>query len=1121
MQKIDNQYIFSATDLANYINCKHIATLNKMVADGLIQKPIQQSRTVELLQQRGQEFEDSYLQQLEAEGKSIVRIPFRSETAFQETIAAMQNGADIIYQARLEHNNWKGWADFLIKVDQPSSLGNWSYEVCDTKLASKTKAATILQLSLYASIVEEIQGLKPEFIHVRTPENSESYRVDDFAAYFRLIKNKFETAIAMQSATYPDPVSHCDVCVWWQHCNAVRRSDDHLQFVAGLSNLHLRELRSRNIVTLSALAATNIPLRFQPNRGSAITYEKLIKQARLQLQSKIENRPVWELLELEEGFGLYLLPEPDNHDIFLDFEGDPMIHPSGREYLFGWYYQGQYCHIWAEDAAAEKQAFEQLVDTIMQAWENSPGMHVYHFGAYETTAIKRLMCQYATKMEAVDTLLRGQKFVDLHRIVKQSLQAGVEKYSLKDLEKYHNYLREADLRTVGPVKAEYEFLLQTDRQETVTVEMRDVIRIYNMDDCISTQYLFNWLTAIRNELRNAGNDIPAPDLLPGTASERITKHQERVQPIYEALMQDVPLFDRNDTQQIQYLVANMLDWYGREDKKLYWDKFRIEESTVSELIDEAAALVGLSFTGNSWQDPSSSAYIDEYAFWQQESDLKKGDQVNFIAMKGSAVVHAINKVEGLIELKKSGKNRLLHPLGIYRFNSFNKDSKVERIVELGSSLIGFGTDLADLKCAIDLLNKDVPDSDAEQRYDTQTFEGWLAWISGMNNSVLAIQGPPGTGKSYNAAKLILALVLQGKRIGITALSHRVITGLVETVYNNAQQAQFNIRIIQKGEVNSTNENCQWDLSQDVPGIAKKVNQYDVIAGTSSFWAHKDMTKKVDYLFVDEAGQLSLVDTLVCTFATNNFVLMGDPQQLKQPQQGVHPDGVDISALEHLLNGKPTITPEQGIFLPVTRRMHPDICAFDSQMFYENKLNALPGLELQTVLGNTLFTGSGLVYCPVAHTGNTNESVEEVNAIEQMVLDLVKGDVFWQNQNGVQTTIIANDIKIIAPYNLQVAELKQRLPQVEIGTVDKFQGQEAPIVIYSMATSTPEDAPKGMDFLYSPNRFNVAVSRARGSFILVGSPALFEPNCNSPYQMKLANPLCRFIEMARVVDGGYL
>jgi superfamily I DNA and/or RNA helicase len=247
-------------------------------------------------------------------------------------------------------------------------------------------------------------------------------------------------------------------------------------------------------------------------------------------------------------------------------------------------------------------------------------------------------------------------------------------------------------------------------------------------------------------------------------------------------------------------------------------------------------------------------------------------------------------------------------------------------------------------------------------------------------------------------------------------------------------------------------------------------------------------------------------------------LLGDPQQLEQPLKGTHPDGAAASALEHLLAGAKTIPPNQGLFLSQTWRLHPSICSFTSELFYEDRLESRPGLEQQRIKGHPWLGEHGLWFVPVEHEGNQNISPEEVGQVAGIVQSLLQPGVVWTSKDGASRPLKLDDILIVSPYNTQMSGIADRITGARVGTVDKFQGQEAPVVIYSLTTSSPEDAPRGMEFLYSLNRFNVATSRARALCILVGNPRLFEPECRSPRQMQLANALCRYWEMARAVDS---
>jgi superfamily I DNA and/or RNA helicase len=386
----------------------------------------------------------------------------------------------------------------------------------------------------------------------------------------------------------------------------------------------------------------------------------------------------------------------------------------------------------------------------------------------------------------------------------------------------------------------------------------------------------------------------------------------------------------------------------------------------------------------------------------------------------------------------------------------------------------------------------------------------------LDNGVLPIQGPPGTGKSYTAARMILTLMKAGKKIGVTALSHKVITGVLDKITEEAAKENFVVRIVQKVSEDPDTSNPNWMKIKENDEVIDYLKKgYPIAAGTSFMWARENFFEAVDFLFVDEAGQLSLIDTIALSHAGKNLVLLGDPQQLKQPLKGSHPEGTEVSALEHILQGAKTIDGKAGIFLDKTWRMHPAINCYISELFYDGKLHPMDSNKLQTLDGNTKFKKPGLYFEPVDHSGNQNNSPEEVQRVKQIVDELLESGLKWINTKGEEQLLTKKHIKIISPYNAEVNALKRQVQGIEIGTVDKFQGQEAAVIILSTATSTPEDAPRGMEFLYSLNRLNVAVSRARAVFILVANPSLFEPECRSPHQMQLANAVCRLREMTVV------
>jgi len=1116
MKRSQKKLIYSPSDLSNHIHCRHLTELNKKEAMGEITSPEYFANpSLEALKEKGISFEQTHLSRLKQEQLRVKEIDQSERSAEEQTLEAMKEGYDVIYQARLKGENWTGWADFLLKTNTPSNLGAWSYEVWDTKLANDTKAGTILQIGLYTQQIAEIQGVDPEFMGVIKPNGIEKFRYHDYAAYIRLVKLRLEQALIRNQETYPEPVSHCDICRWWKSCNAQRRSDDHLAFVAGMGKSQVVELRKHNIHALAQLAELSLPLPFEPEKGSIHTYSRLHDQAKIQFDSRQQNfEPLIEILPAEEGRGFSLLPEPSKHDIFLDLEGSRMLEPDGLEYLIGYYYQGNYTGLWANNEAQELENFKTFMQWATKLKKANPALHIYHYAPYEPSAFKRLMGKYASCENEVDDLLRSESFVDLYRIIRHSLIASVERYSLKDMEVFFGYEREMDLRAVSLPKTTFEYLLETGDPESATSEDKDIIQAYNKDDCHALIALQTWLEKLRAEEIVKGVEIQRPEIKDGHASEHISEHQQRIQPLFEALLHDVPVSaeERNAAQEADFILAHFLDWYRREEKAHWWEYFRLMELTPDELLEERKSLSYLSFTGKSYMDKRSR--VDLYSFPPQEVDLKEGELKN-LAGERIGNLFSVDRENRLLEIKKGPA--LLdseHVTEVIQLNKVSTQVKEESILRIAEWRVQCKSDetIDQIPVARKLLLRQAPK--LQERVAGQTgIEHALRILLTLEGDYLAIQGPPGAGKSYTASHLILGLVKAGKRIGITAMSHKVILNLLLKTVEQAEKNKQEIRVIQKGGVDAAE--VAWAVTNDNGEIADNRGKYDIIAGTSFMWAREELANSVDYMFVDEAGQLALIDTLALAPSAKNMVLLGDPNQLQQPQQGVHPLGTEVSALEHLLNGHQTIQKDQGIFLETTWRMHPTINALVSELFYQNRLTTEAHLSEQRLIGDLRYQ-VGLQLIELMHEGNSSSSLEEVGMMEGLVTKLTEGNLIYRDGEGQERPITSNDIKIISPYNAQVNLLKEAIPNVEIGTVDKFQGQESPIILYSVASSSPSDAPRGMDFLYSPNRLNVAISRAKVLFIMVASPAIFEAECKSPKEMKLANAFCRFREAANTI-----
>ncbi len=1137
MKLVSENIRLAATDLSNQLACHHLTRLELSVARGTKNAPDWESPDFWVVQQLGLRHEAEYLAFLQKDGLSIVNFGEvkEEERALAETRESMARGVDVIAQGSVAVGRWFGRPDILRRVPRQSRLGPWSYEVYDCKLARETKAATILQLALYSELVGEIQGAEPEFMWVVPPIKDfegERYRVAEFAAYYRYVKERLEKVCdeGQSANSYPEPCLHCQVCRWFRECDTRRRGDDHLSLVAGITRLQRKQLDSWQTGTVAKLAVLPIPLAQRPLHGSKEGYERVREQARVQVKGRTLQKPVHELLAVAEGAGFFKLPEPSPGDMFVDLEGDPFAGNEGHQYLFGFVSASEktklsYEKKWSLTQVEEKQGFEWLVDEIMRRWKQFPAMHVYHFGAYEPGAFKRLMGVYATREEEIDSMLRAGLFVDLHTIVKQAVRASVEEYSLKTLEVFHGFVRETPLAESREAMRYVEHRLELGWHAELPDRIRELLEGYNGEDCASTAALRDWLEGERQRLVDSGTAIARPAIGDGAPSEELDERQKRVAALVAQLVDGVSVdpTNRSDEDAARWMLAQLLDWHRRENKASWWEGYRLADLDDEDLMDERAGMAGLRFVDR--VSVERKVPVDRYAFEKQETEVRAEKDVYHRGEK-IGCVFAVDLVQRTMDIKKTKKTADLHPSSVYVWDRpFGVSEHAESLLRIGDWVKDNGVDGAGSYRAVrDLLLRRPPrllGGEMVAELPGEETKLTACRIAGaLDHSVFAIQGPPGAGKTYTGARMICKLVQAGNKVGVTALSHKVIRNLLNEVVEAAHEDKIaGVRCMQR-----INDEAEEDAAEgiaiavnnDIPRGALHTGAANVVGGTSWLWARPEYFEAVDALFIDEAGQMALADVIAVGQAAKNLVLIGDPQQLERPLKGSHPEGAEKSALEHLLGKHKTIPAELGLLLPETWRLHPKICEFTSELFYEGRLRSRGFTGNRILQGHRWLSGAGLWFIPVVHEGNRNSSAEEVEAVARIVESLLQTGVIWFYGIGNSRSVKLEDVLIVAPYNAQVCDLSARLPGARIGTVDKFQGQEAPVVIYSLTTSSPEDAPRGMEFLYSLNRLNVATSRAMSNVILVGSPKLWEPECKSPRQMQLANALCRYLELANTM-----
>ena len=1174
MQRIGESPVFAATDLVAFLACEHLVGLELATMAGLVERPVREDPEIDLVAKRGLEHEQRYLASLETDGRTVVEIPAAPRgveaadrlaglrEAAAATVGAMRSGADVIYQATFFDGRWLGLADFLIRVETPSDLGEWSYEVVDTKLARHVKASALLQICSYVEQLMVAQGVEPEWMHVALGGSSrtvEKHRVGDYMAYYRAVKAAFEARVTADGGhagatypprnTYPEPNDHCTVCRWSLVCTARRRSDDDLSLVANASTRLRKALKGRGVASRRALATLELPLATPLDGVGAGTLEKARAQAAIQVRGSDEHRAVYELLDptllpdgaLEPDRGLASLPEPRPGDLFFDIEGDPFALDDGVDYLFGILEPGlrdadgepTFHAFWAVDEhggvtlASEKRAFEQTIDLMIDRLSRDPSIHIYHYAPYETTAAQRLMGRHATRELEVDRLLRGDVFVDLFRAVRQGLRASVESYSIKKLEPLYGLVREENLRDAGSSIVAFETWLgdvetgsAAPRSPATDPTLRS-IEGYNRDDCVSNWLLADWLEARRVELADRiGRPLPRPDRAQGEAGEVLSERLAHVDRIADRLRDGVPAdpADRTPEAHGRWLLAQLLSWHRRESKSFWWRYFFLLDMTDEERIAEAEPIGGLSFVRQVGETPRSIIY--RYAYPAQEHQIGPDARVIDPATRsGAGSVAAVDRVARTIDLRRSRKADFGHPTSLVPMDLIETECLEASLLRIGEWVAENGMEADGPYGAVRELLMGRPPRLAggtELCHEAEEpLEAALRIVPDLDRTTLPVQGPPGSGKTYLGAEAVVELVRQGRKVGVTANSHRVIGHLLDKIHERAEDRGVPVRIGQKTD-RSGDRTCNaaepyGDYGALVSALA--AGELDVVGGTGWLWSRPEFEGSVDVLVIDEAGQLSLANAAAVSPAAENLILLGDPQQLDQPLKGTHPPGAEASVLGHVLGHHSTMPPDKGLFMERTRRLHPDLCRFTSEAFYEGRLTSLAGLDRQRVdAPGEAFDGSGVRFVPVEHVGNRNASIEEARVVADTVRRLTSGWT-WRDENGRDRSLTGDDVLVVAPYNLQVEAIEAEVPGVRAGTVDKFQGQEAAVAIYSMATSTPEEAPRGMEFLYSLNRLNVATSRARCLAVVVASPALARVRARTPRQMQLANALCRFIEMA--------
>jgi uncharacterized protein len=1106
MRQYQDRLIFSATDLVTFLGCRHATFLDHQHLLHGGPAPAEDPY-LKLLQEKGHEHERGYRDKLRTQGQEVVEVPTHGSLAerTEHTRKAMAVGADVIYQGSFLKGRWHGYADFLLRVPGHSALGEFHYEPLDTKLSHSTKPKHVIQLGVYADLIADVQKRSPERLHVALGNgDTEVLPLLEFRYYLHGARERFEKFVeTIPDQSKGEPCSACSLCRWKDRCESEWKAADHLSQVARITASQIEKLNAAGITTLAQLAA--LPVTTPIPCLQAETLSHLCSQAHLQDRKRRDGENHHELLPPVDDKGFARLPPPNPGDLYFDMEGDPLL-DGGLEYLFGFAYrQGDgsaFVPFWGHNRHEEKIAFEKAIDFITARLAQYPEAHIYHYAQYEKTALEELAMRHGTREAQVDDLLRRKKLVDLYKVVREALRVSEPGYSLKNIEVFYMPPREGEVTSAGASVMMYERW-----RKLQDPDLLEEIERYNEVDCVSTLKLHSWLLTLRaSELPWRGD--PLVDAEEAQRAENRQARDERIAAMIARLL------ERADQERdFRELVSQLLEFHRREAKPKWWWQFRRDDMSNENLTEDAECIGGLRRDARTPPFQENLSTVHTFTFPPQDFKLRVGDRPRRAGGREPAgEIFLLDETARRIQLKLGPRMPALPDvLSLIPGNPFRTPEQRKAVYRYAEAVVNGG---GRYKAVTSLLKCELPRIKGRRRGNAliatgqDTLSGAVEAIAALKDSYLLVQGPPGTGKTYLSATAIVNLLAQGHRVGVTSNSHKAINRLLEEVVKVAQGQEITLRGVKK--CSDEEDACHAPMITNVYDNDDIGAGYNLVGGTAWLMAREEMEQSFDYLFIDEAGQVSLANVVAMGLSARNLVLVGDQMQLAQPIQGVHPGKSGSSALEYVLEGYATVPPERGVFLDVTRRMHPDVCRFISEAVYEGRLHPHVSTYGQRLIltkdADPALKPSGLSFVAVSHQDCRQKCPDEAQRVFGIYMCLLQQR--WINQDGEEKPITLNDILVVSPYNMQVNLLQSILPLgARVGTVDKFQGQEAAAVIVSMTTSSGEDVPRGIDFLYSRNRLNVAISRARALAIVVASPLLLEAPCARVEDMELVNTLC--------------
>lgn len=1132
----NGQPVYSPTDLVRYVASPFASWMDRYyLEDRKRFIPDEESEEKRLIAETGDRHERAVLNEFKSSAITLAEIPKEDPAiACTQTLAAVSAKVPIIYQAALESGPLAGFADFLLLNE------SGHYEVWDAKLARSPKPYYAIQLCCYSEMLAATAGTPvPErFGIILGSKERVFFRVEDFIHYYRHVEARF---LAMHNGftgnlkDRPEPLPNAEHGRWASHAEKYFNDVDHLVRVAGISVGQIKKLKAAGVTTMTGLAgASGRSVR----KLSRETLERLAAQARLQCETLAERTghpeapPRYEVLPQTgvngEPLGLAALPPDDPADVFFDMEGYPLA-AGGLEYLFGVCTRNgspgssEFKDWWAHDREEEKRAFEDFLDWVFDRWKSNPGMHIYHYAAYEYSALGRLSTRHDTRQGELDQLLRNDVFVDLYQIVRQGLRIGEDGYSIKKVEHLYRPKRMTEVATAIESVVQYANWIESgqslDWQESAILKN---IRDYNEDDCRSTGELLQWLRCVAAENNIAAAALPSLENKPEPheMDEEVVKRRQ--------LADDL----RKRADGISTVLGDLVDFHRREEKPMWWRMFERAKALPEELHDAPSCIEGVRAMGA--PVPEKMSLVQQYRFDPaQECKLAAGSNSKVMFthnLKPKFTLSQLDTATGSLSLKIGKKTvsevfqGTFPQCGCLIPDEYVSAAPVQSaLAEVAAKHLQGNLDAA----VRSLLTREAPATLLQSTGDNTT-DAAIRIAGSMSGECLVIQGPPGTGKTYVASRVVMALLGAEKRVGIASNSHKAVENLLLACDMAAKEDGQTLCGVKVGGDSDSPLYASNPAIRHVKDSGGALGAYTagVIGGTAWLFTRPEWEGTLDFLFIDEAGQVSLANAVAMARCAKNLILLGDQMQLEQPVQGSHPGDAGLSCLQYALKDEEAsqtdspvlhavIPPDYGLFLGESRRMHPEVCRFISESIYEKRLGSHSDCARQSIAVPTGFKGlvtkeSGVVFVGAEHDGNTQRSEEEVERVKALYEELVGR--LYTAKTGSTRPLALNDFLFIAPYNAQVRALQSVLPNgARVGSVDKFQGQEAPVCILSLCCSYGEYGSRGLAFILDRNRVNVAISRAECLAIVVADPRIAGATVNTLEEMKLVNLFCKLAD----------